>query len=84
MLSERSLAQASRARLNEVLWSRNWFIPAQARLFSLIKTDVLAWANRHGLSENGEEPCSYALFGLFAWYFLTYRKLYACVCGVWA
>jgi len=38
------------------------------------ETNALAWVNKHGLSENGKEPGSYALFGLFAWYFLTYRK----------
>jgi len=47
---------------------------AQVRWASLSETEVLAWANRHGLSENGAEPCSCALIGLFAWYFLTYRN----------
>jgi len=78
VLTKRSLAQESRARLSEVLWINHWFILTQAKLFSLSETEVLAWANRHGLSENGEEPCSYALFGLFASY------SHACVCGVWA
>jgi len=31
VLSERSLAQASRVRLSEMLWSSHWFILAQAR-----------------------------------------------------
>jgi len=55
---------------------------AQVRWASLSEIEVLAWANWHGLSENGAESCVCALFGLFACYFL--KELYACVCGVWA
>jgi len=47
---------------------------AQARWASLSETEVLAWANKHGLSENGAEPCSCALFGLFACYFLKVKN----------
>jgi len=53
--------QSRSTRLSEMLWSSHWFILAQARQFSLSETGVLAWANRYGLSENGDESCFYAL-----------------------
>ncbi|QCD89603.1 hypothetical protein DEO72_LG4g549 [Vigna unguiculata] len=48
--------------------------PGEARWASLSEIEVLAWANRHGLSENGAESCFCALFGLFACYFVKDRN----------
>jgi len=58
------LAQVRRARLSEMKRYNHCYMLTQTRWASLSETGVLAWVNRHGLSENGEEPCSYVLFGL--------------------
>jgi len=52
----------------------HYYTLAQARWASLSETEVLAWANRRGLSESGAEPCVCALFGLFSCYFLKDRN----------
>jgi len=51
VLSEPSLAQASRARLNEMMYCSYYFTLAQAKWASLSEADGLAWVKVLGLSE---------------------------------
>jgi len=60
----------------------HYFTLAQARWFSLSKTNVLAWVKFHGLSENGKKSGLCALFELVCLLFPKLRKLYAYVCDV--
>jgi len=82
VFSEPSLAQASRARLSEMMYCSYCFTLAQARWASLSEADGLAWAKVLALSECAMYPM--LVCAVWDWLIVNSQiRGIICVCVMW-